>query len=757
MVPIKPVDFGDLGVGEERIVSVLHYGKASPDHYPIAAGWIYNPILGHPRTESPPSILRRFAGSPWTASAINTIIDEVTSLKYEIVTKAGYEETFDKNKKEEVEAFFKYPNRNGEGLLEIIKKLLKDILEIDGGVIVKVFSEGSFESEKKIKMKVNEDYTDEEGKILKTKTIRFANFKKSIIEKAEGTQTDNVHLNEIYARDAGSFLINTDIFGILPEDSPAYFQYSYLYPRGAPLGFHKREIVYFKMNPRTNSPYGWSKIQSLFTILEALNNSARFNRDAFIESAIPAGTLSLMNANKDSLDRFRQEWDKNIRGKPHKMAIFNQEVKWTPMHMTSKDMEWLNGQQFYQKLVWALFGVPSDELGFTDTSNRSVGQSQSRVFIRRAIMPHLQLLETKFTNEIIAEFYDGEPEVEFKFDFIDQHEGLLHKEEQWKDIELGVRTINEVRAERGLEPVEWGDEPYKKPGANFADFFGFGKPKGKEETENEAVNANKPEKSFIGFEEFKKKANTEILKKKISETDDYGKFLVSYYENIRKKTIKILHEEIKTKSIDSFAKRMAELFGIEELRKQIKKFIKRHFLEGIGIAENQLNIDIGFGDKDNIMVNELVKQQVDGYKITEQESFPGIKGVNKEEENKIIDVIKEGVKKGKPINEIAELVNERFDVTKSRAIMIARTETRRIQESGTYTGYVNSKMEGEVKWLATIDKKTSDACRYLNGRKVELGKKFLFPGSKNMKAWKGYYPPSHPNCRCTTIFVSKKR
>jgi hypothetical protein len=30
------------------------------------------------------------------------------------------------------------------------------------------------------------------------------------------------------------------------------------------------------------------------------------------------------------------------------------------------------------------------------------------------------------------------------------------------DLKCGVRTINEIRGERGLPPVRWGDEPRMK-------------------------------------------------------------------------------------------------------------------------------------------------------------------------------------------------------------------------------------------------------------------------------------------------------
>jgi hypothetical protein len=35
---------------------------------------------------------------------------------------------------------------------------------------------------------------------------------------------------------------------------------------------------------------------------------------------------------------------------------------------------------------------------------------------------------------------------------------LLKQEKQ--DLNCGVRTVNEIRSQRGLKPVSWGDEPW---------------------------------------------------------------------------------------------------------------------------------------------------------------------------------------------------------------------------------------------------------------------------------------------------------
>ena len=767
---VKPMQTSNLGLGEDRIASILHAGRAGVDNYAIDTGWFYSPVFGQPRLDVPPSVLRNFSGTVWVAAAIKTIIDEVCGLEYDIPIKEEFEKNFDQERWDAVKMFFKYPNRNGESISDIWKKYLKDILEFDGGVIVKVFTKESYEEEKSVTMRVGKAFV-KKNKCKKTRDVKFKQFKKSMQyildrkhkkDKMFNPKGDTgVQLNEIYVRDGGSFLINTDIYGILPEEVPAYFQYSYIHPKGAPLGFHKREIVYARMNPRTSSVYGWSPVQSLITVLEALNDGTRFNRDFFRESAVPSGVLSLLGASNTSLKRFRSEWDKNIRGKPHKLVMFNEDTKWQPFTLTNRDMEWLEGQKFYQRLVWAMFGVTADELGFTETSNRSVGQAQSRVFIRRAIKPMIEILQNKFTNEIIAEFYEGNPECELKFDYIDQHEGLLHREQEWKDIEVGVLTINEVRRARGLDPVEGGDKikggtptdsPFEDRKAKPEKEKEAKKPTKEEiESEEEEERKKKEKDKMMSFASWKKKTYQNILKGQLDEKKTpYEALLVDYYSNIGDEVLEIYNEELGKKSLGAFAVRIAKLFAFTTLLGDIKKQVKNIYNGGIKKAEDDLDVDLGVGDSDIPTIEKYVQEQVDGYSMPDGKAgFPGLKGVNVETQDSVMEVVMAGAKAGKGPAQIAENIQGVFLSTKNRAMMIARTETNRIHNAGAYEGYKKSGFAGEVRWMAHIDSKTCPICKALNNEEVEIGDYF------EEKGWKGQFAPAHPNCRCTISFKPK--
>jgi HK97 family phage portal protein len=722
--------------------------------------WFYAPQLGQPRGGTPVSVMRQFAQTPQVAMCIKTIIDEISGIPYSIVPKRGYDDSFNEDIKLEIEEFLRYPNRNGESFTTIIKALLKDILEIDAGVIVKTFS--NYSKEKQY------SFTSYVAKDGEYPTV-------DIMAKA---LTTKAKLSEIYCRDAGTFVLNPNEFGILPEDKPAYFQYSWLNHSAKPLPFFKREIVYFNSTPRSNSPYGWSPIESLFMVLESLNNAVRFNKKSFEEYAIPDGALSVIGADKDALARFIQQWKNDVKGKPHKLVIFNEDMKFTPFHQKNKDMEWLEGQKYYQRLVWAMYGVTPDELGFTETSNRSVGESQSRVFVRRAIKPFLQLLQTKITEDIIAEFYDGEIECEIKWDWIDQE---LEKEEQLQkreDVKTGILTINEVRLDRGLDPVSWGDENPNQPQQQGFGGFDFGDDSfddflsDEEELEKTIKKKRKPVRfgprggRIIGQDsrgKIKRPDSLELPFKEPTGTKwedwaDYGDFLGGYFNQLDKKIMEIFDEEMTTsfkgqqiwlrKDWGGFLAKITSVFAIAGLKEHIEKYIKRTWNSALEEVEDSLNIQIGIGDSDRVLINQFAEQQTEGYVLPDGNKWLGIQGVNDKIQIQLGDIVQKGVEGGLSVDEVRKNIQLKLDTTRNHAMMIARTETNRIRNRAHLGAYMKSNIPGKIKWDAHLDNRTSEVCEELDGKKVNPGDLFITKDGQEFA-----YPPAHVNCRSRIIFV----
>lgn len=680
LTPTKDDIEAEVASGENTTTEAYKFGYATE--------WFFNPLYGQPRKVNITQI-RNFANSIWIRMCVDTITEEVTSIPYQIKVKEGIDPTPQHQKQiEEVTSFLDNPNRNKETYSHIMKQVMRDILEIDAGVIIKVF--------------------DKKGELI-----------------------------ELYARDGGTFLKNVDRFGI----EKGYYQYSFKVPNNKPIEFNPREVSYFMAHPRTSSFYGWSPIQSLLEILETLNNTIRYNKEFFNQNAIPNGILEVLIKDKDKFKRFREGWENEVKGQFHKMPIINFESKWTPFNMSNKDMEFLDSQSWYMKLVMAMFKIPPSELGFTDNVNYATASSQERVGIRKTIKPYLDLLEYKTNAEIMPEF--GYEDLEFCFDEPDYAGEQVKRQQEKTDLELGVRTINEVRAERGLEPVEWGDTPYKgQPDLNsYID---------------EEVLSGLPAKSKKQNIKKKVKKNDDIDagQDMIEEADGYMDFLDKFYNKIEREIISDIKKQNFyqiNKGYTDFLKNLFSAITTLNLKEILKRVVKKEYTNGIDDAEDELKVDIGYAEKDNILLDKLTEEQVNGYTLPNGEKWFGIKGATEELRYTIMGEVQKGIEEKKSNKEIASNIQEVFDVNKSRATTIARTETNRIVNLGKINSYTNSGLGGFQVYKAHIDSRTSPICKRLNGQKVPAGA--LFKDPKTGKEYRG--PPAHPNCRSTIIWKPK--
>jgi SPP1 gp7 family putative phage head morphogenesis protein len=707
--------------------------KITPDRFAvITRDWFFNPFFGQPRNVNVLQ-LRNFCKSVWARMCIDNMIDEVTQVNHSIVPidESGDITPQVQKQIKKCEDFYANPNRNNESLLFIHKGVVRDVIEIDAGVMVKVFSKDSFEGEEEVEAKC---YNTKAVKEHRQKLLNSINtpyptemefeYLKTLIPKLKpfGKRT----LLEIWSRDGGSFLKNVDRRGIMN----GFFQYSYYRPLYHPIPFANEEIVYIIANPRTESVYGWSPMQSIMEVVESLNVSIVHNRDLLKSGAVPDAVGSLIGADKEQLKKWRKVWQKEFQGKPHKIAWHNMDMKLEKLTMTSREMEWLESQKWYARLVMAMYKVAPAELGFTDAINKATAESQERKQIRAAIKPLLRLLEYHHSTEIIPEILQEPPLVKFKFDHVDLFEEARERANDNMDLDRGVVTINEVRAERGLDPVEWGDVPMKMQQTPLG--FNFG-------TSEDAT------------DEFKKKLIFKASREKVeTEAKTYAEYLERELNKMQTLVLEAVETELPSESnVKSYGTFLSQLFNIVfsiKFYNQIRRLIKQEFIAAMTKTENETGIQAGVTEDVEHRITQLANQQINGYTLPDGQKWHGIKGATKDIQNSVMNTVLEGMNKGEGIADIQKRVREVFDVSKSRAVNIARTESIRIANNGLLTGYIKSGVKGKKEWIAKLDDRTSAQCRRLNGQEVDLTDVFKDENGQ----WQ--QPPSHPQCRCRIVF-----
>jgi SPP1 gp7 family putative phage head morphogenesis protein len=235
-----------------------------------------------------------------------------------------------------------------------------------------------------------------------------------------------------------------DYWGNSPEaPAEAYVQYA----NGLPWNWLTRnDLVYVPFRSRSNSPYGLAPLE---TILINANTDLRFQAyflQRFTEGNIPAAFASAPESwTPQQIEEFQGYWDAFMMGD---QAIKSQ-IRWMP---GGGKIEWSNEKDFsdafslflMRKTCAAYHIVPSD-LGFTESVNRSSGETQADVQHRVGDLPlvgHVQGVITAFLQHDL-----GLP-LEFSFDTGQEKEDRLTLAQAWQIyIESGMASPDEGREE----------------------------------------------------------------------------------------------------------------------------------------------------------------------------------------------------------------------------------------------------------------------------------------------------------------------
>lgn len=103
-------------------------------------------------------------------------------------------------------------------------------------------------------------------------------------------------------------------------------------------------------------------------------------------------------------------------------------------------------------------------------------------------------------------------------------------------------------------------------------------------------------------------------------------------------------------------------------------------------------------------------------------------------------IIPQSFSRGLSSNQLGDMIAKEMNASRNRGRTLARTEVNYISNQADLDAYKMAEIE-EYEYLATLDLRTSEVCRSLDGtvHKVSQAKVGV------------NFPPMHPNCRSTTI------
>jgi hypothetical protein len=378
--------------------------------------------------------LEKLEKSVWIRMCAQHIIDSVAGADWNIVPYKEGEEVSAAVIDETTEFFESRAWANGFSM--VLRAMLPEFLYYDCGVLLKAFPISAYDEDQKLKKKT--------GEAIKPV--------------------------ELYSRDGRSFLKDTSLYGKLGQ----YWQYSWLNPQGRPIQFDPDEIIYIQQYPSSREPYGSCTLETIESVIGYMMSSTLAQEKYWDNGLFIGGQIDLPELKDiDEIKRAQAYYEAKLRGprKYNKWIVTGGGASVKSMPFTPQQMEWLDSQKWFAKLVFAVFKVSPSELGFTEDLNRATGIQQMQIHKMKSIQPILRILEEYFNREIVWKHFSKD----VKFEYVRELD-LEEKEKQAgideKRLGSGLNSVNELRDRDGLE--KWEDEKYDKPNAGAAEEGGEG-------------------------------------------------------------------------------------------------------------------------------------------------------------------------------------------------------------------------------------------------------------------------------------------
>jgi len=190
--------------------------------------------------------------------------------------------------------------------------------------------------------------------------------------------------------------------------------------------------------------------------------ATEFGGAFFGNGAIPGSTIEVPGIlSPTAASVIKDSWEQAHRGVGNsgRIAVLTEGAKYAKVTMSPDEAQFLQTRQFQVPDIARFFGVPLQLLNAEGPQFGDTTAEQNVAFVQHSLRPWIERLEAAFTDLIVSEDPLSRSFVRFNVNGL-LRGNMTERYNVWSlAVTQGILTINEVRKEEGLPPVEWGDEP----------------------------------------------------------------------------------------------------------------------------------------------------------------------------------------------------------------------------------------------------------------------------------------------------------
>jgi len=560
----------------------------------------------------------------------------------------------------------------------------------------------------------------------------------------------------------------------VPTNGNPNFQFI---PFGAAAGraitLPPEDVIWFK-RADISDPYGRGRgrTEPIGDEIDTDEMSAKFQKNTMYNDGSTPFWANLPGVDKAGLDTLKDGWAQKVSGwlNARKPAFTNADkLEIVKLGENMKDLDFIESRKFLRDECIHHYKIPPEMFGILENSNRSTIDASYYHFAKMAVKPELDFIARVFTTQLLQCDFDARLTCDFDFTIPEDEDFRLKKVNE--GVARGMLTRGEWKKAMGY-PVLPSDNVYIMP-ANFIEVpQGQAIPKPiapvkpaleapKLEEPEEPKEEPEPEKPVKAYFTLKSEEKLDVKREAIWKSADAA---MTKNENGFKEAVKkFANNQLSRISIKDYSTVESCMKGVDKAfigaDDALKRALRPAWLDamqsGYNVARDQLGMK-GLFD----LVNEYFSKWV------EKEGLKLAKDINGTTYDalraKIQESIKAGIEAGDSMAKIGKQVDADCifiytQMTESRAELIARTETMRSVNFGSFVTYKQTGVE-KIEWIASPGKSTREAHRVGAAFGAPLiadidkgfmigGERLMFPGDPNGSA------SNTCNCRCTTAAI----
>lgn len=509
---------------------------------------------------------------------------------------------------------------------------------------------------------------------------------------------------------------------------------------GNQVPFTLDEVVHDKLPNPFNEWRGMSVMERASIYIDTEIVTSKFTLNYMKNNASPSGIVSLPNMATETFKQFTQQWRESYEGPENagKTAfIRGEEASFKAVGATLKDIDQKVTRDMAKDDVLMMFDVPKGLLG--TSGQQGLGKNELEpleyIFAKYKVNPRMTRYDGIWQQigKLGNLNWDGVAGIDHKSPIPDDTEHMLN---EWdKGVGRWI-TPNEIREEKGLDPIPGGDELKAAPSPDVA-----------------PATAGKSVKKKIIM---KRDDAVEKTKQLAADQEAFRSKLVSVNDIYAKKLKAALTTFTANQEADVLERIDRTTKGFEEWLPNIKEQAEKLAPILVPIIIELMKAQAE--DVAHFITGEILEITAELQKLMQKRLLEASAAFNADTMKALEQTISEGQAQGETIEQLKKRVERTYSDAKGyRAERIARTESLKASNATAELSYKNSGYSA-VRWVTNPG--ACPFCATFEGRVKIIGSKYSQIGDvittdagdqMRIEYSDIETPPLHPNCTCSLV------